>query len=340
MRIHRGFTLVELLATIAIIGLLVGLLLPAVQSAREAARRSSCLNNLKQWGLAISQYESANASYPPASEVRIPPAGSTGALANLNCETAATATTPGTNCRGTQMCILILPYIDQQTIFSRYDSAGFPRKVWGNDGDWTSQPGFWLNIMANVVIPTYRCASESRWPEVGERLDYFGVMGGGDASQAAFTNGSGSLFSNGMFIQNRWLKPAHVRDGASNTLLVGESNHAHPHGHGSGAPTIASPDGRPCVWTWGHTGCDSPNGCVVANSRGFRSTKLPMNTQLTPLTSTSPQHDIPFGSNHPGVAGFVFVDGHVATITETVSMDVYRAISTRAGREAVSPEGL
>jgi prepilin-type N-terminal cleavage/methylation domain-containing protein len=109
---RRGFTLIELLVVIAIIAVLIALLLPAVQAAREAARRASCVNNIKQMGLAIYNYESTNGSYPML-----------GVTYNLktDCPANSTDSSPGnptTNPRGFTLQVLILPNMEQGTIYN------------------------------------------------------------------------------------------------------------------------------------------------------------------------------------------------------------------------------
>ena len=117
----RGFTLVELLVVIAIIGVLVALLLPAVQAAREAARRNSCLNNIKQISLGLNNHESARQFFPLASTA--PYLGKTGVIANM-------LTTPnnwtGTNQNdgdGYSWLVQILPYMEQQPLYNRIRDA-------------------------------------------------------------------------------------------------------------------------------------------------------------------------------------------------------------------------
>jgi prepilin-type processing-associated H-X9-DG protein len=317
------------LVVIAIIGVLIALLLPAVQAARESARRSSCQNNLKQWGLALLTYESAKKTYPPATDTRIPLAGS--GTATLHCRVAATATANGSNCRGAGMCILILPFIEQQGIYSRFETTGGFTKEWAG---WTPQP---------VPIPTYRCPSESRFAKDWNKLDYFGVGGGGDTSQRA-GYAYGDFFDNGMFWENKPFKVSQLLDGTSKTLAVGEGNPAHKGYWASGASPAA--EGSASPWTWGHGGCDRPTGCAASVTRGFRHTKQPINSpdyRLNPPFSkdyTGPA-EFPFASTHAGGgAGFVFADGHTAFISDAIDMTAYRALSTRAGGENIKNDAL
>ena len=325
---RRGFTLVELLVVIAIIGVLIGLLLPAVQSARESGRRSSCQNNLKQWGLALLTYESAKKTYPPAADVRIPLAGS--GTATLHCNNAATATANGFDCRGAGMAILILPFIEQQATYSRFESTGGFTRPWAA---WTAP---------SVPIPTFRCPSETRFAKDWNKLDYYGVSGGGDTSQRV-GYAYGDQFGNGMFWENKPFRGSHLTDGTSKTLAIGEGNPAHTGYWATGSSPAA--DGYASPWTTGHSSCDVPAGCPARFTRGFRHTKQPINAtdpRLNPPFSTSTlPAEFPFGSNHAGGgAGFVFADGHTAFLADTIDMTAYRALSTRAGGETTANDAL
>jgi prepilin-type N-terminal cleavage/methylation domain-containing protein len=102
----RGFTLIELLVVIAIIGVLISLLLPAVQSAREAARRIQCTNNLKQIGLAFANYESANSIYPPGGMTLVQGYSDAGSWGDQ------------TSNNGVSWVALVLPYLEQGTTYS------------------------------------------------------------------------------------------------------------------------------------------------------------------------------------------------------------------------------
>ncbi|MFN5757441.1 MAG: DUF1559 domain-containing protein [Planctomycetia bacterium] len=328
---RRGFTLVELLAVIAIIGLLIALLIPAVQSARESARRVSCQNNLKQLGIALLAYESSMGTFPPASDVRIPRAGSTGST--LHCSVAATASANGSLCRGAHLSLLILPYIEQQPLYDRFDGTGGFTSVWALPPGWPP---------SGATIPTYRCPSETKWAARPLKIDYFGVMGGGDTAQrvALTVAGGGDVFDNGMFMENRPFKAAHITDGTSNTLAIGEGPTSHP-SYG------AAPSESESKWDWGGSAyvCSQPTGCAAYVTRGFRSTKQPINSTNPlvnpPFTTSTLIGEIPFGSTHAGGgAGFVFADGHTAFLADTIDMTPYRALSTRRGRENISSDAF
>lgn len=330
---RRGFTLVELLVVIAIIGVLIGLLLPAVQAARESARRSSCQNNLKQIGVGLHAYVSVRETFPPASDVRIPLAGINNGV-RWHCGTAASSTANGSGCRGARLSLLMLPYIEEQSLYDTFVSLGGFTSVY-------AQPTGWP---LGVTILTYRCPSETKFANEPERIDYFGVMGGGDAAQR-FLSYKGDLFNNGLFMEVRTMRPPEVTDGVSKTLAVGEGLPSHP-GYGGGTAELVT------KWSWDgseyksdSTWCPMtagrpPAGCVAFRTQSIRSTKQPINSKdplvIPPFSSSSNLSEIPFGSKHPGGAGFVFADGHVALLADTIDINVYRGLSTRAGGEAVS----
>jgi len=304
----KAFTLVELLVVIAIIGILVALLLPAVQSAREAARRMQCQNNLKQLGLALHNYESAHGMFPAGTMIDYTNAS--------NC---------GADCRGTSFYISILPYFEQAAVEEHYDY-----EQWNG---WLGQVAENMQVLNSVRLEMYICPSVSQWNFHHPRRDYFGVVGGKTLKHHGWR---GDIFEDGLFYMNSFHRMAEVRDGSSQTMAIGES--VHPSKWGAGPNYGDGCKGGPATWWFGGaTLVNNPNGLSVG--RVLRSTKHPVNSDILCLADDE-DNDVPFGSNHPGGAMFVFADGHVQFVGETIDFDTYQALSTRAGGEVVDGSDL
>lgn len=312
-RIARGFTLVELLVVIAIIGILVALLLPAIQSAREAARRSQCQNNLKQIGLAMLNYESAKKSLPAGTAFKFPE----------HCIGVEPS------CRGTSYAVTILPYFEEGVITQQFD--------FNLDGGWLALFYGTDQKMGEIALPAYQCPSyedELNWPA---RRDYFAVNGGRIPTT---TNRYGDLFHDGVFYLQSHTKLSEILDGSSKTLGVGESIHFSLYGDGPGygKPKEGGPG------SWYHGGSCAANsdksGCAENSdftARHIRSTKNPMNSKVYPILEKV-DAEVPFGSPHPGGVQFVYCDGHITFLQDSLDMDVYQSLSTRAGEEIVGNE--
>src|SRR4051812_28657474 len=201
---RRGFTLIELLVVIAIIGVLIALLLPAVQSAREAARRSQCTNNLKQIGLGMHNYHSALGSFPP------------GASKNpKNGPGDSDLTWSSWSAHG-----LLLPYMEQRAL---YDAANFS---WGVNpyGD----PCYYVNsTVANTIVNGFLCPSDPNagrpninnyFASVGTTSDFMTVNCWGGINPACKATGSTGVFT---FFDAYGI--AQITDGTSNTVAYSES---------------------------------------------------------------------------------------------------------------------
>ncbi len=326
--VRPGFTLVELLVVIAIIGILVALLLPAVQAAREAARRSQCANNLRQVGLGILNYEVARKALPPGSEVKTPD----------YC---------GTNgeCRGIPMFILIMPHLESGVLPDLLKQRLDART--GNGGAWGLLAG------ENVRLETYVCPSTVNWPGIVQRRDYAGVAGGmGDPTvtqhprapaelkQPKVINFRGRVFTNGPFNMGVVIPLRRVTDGTTSTLAVGESVSPTRFGAGDGYDTD---EGGPGAWFFGGSCNANFKNNLSGHSVGrfLLSTFKPINSHRTdPQTKAEQTNDACFSSDHPSGAQFAFLDGHVEFVQEGIDFNVYQYLSSYAGDELISADRL
>lgn len=216
MKRRVGFTLVELLVVIAIIGILVGLLLPAVQAAREAARRMSCGNNLKQIGLALHNYHDTHNKLP---------------FGSFNLREAWPSN--GTNWRA-----LILPFIEQTNVWNQ---LSFTESSYFMAGGAAGANAFVGNeVLMNLEISTYRCPSTvippfdqapvSNNQANGLMISYVGIQGaarpvpGLDPSFGTVDCGHGWSCDNGTLLVNETINFAGITDGLSNTMIVSDQS--------------------------------------------------------------------------------------------------------------------
>ena len=326
----RGFTLVELLVVIAIIGVLVALLLPAVQAAREAARRSQCTNNLKQIGLGILNYESAKGTLPAGSEVKVPDYCDQG------------------ECRGIPMFIVIMDHMEAGVIPDRLDQliAAVADDSWA----WALIAG---DETGDTRIPAYICPSTAEWSDVLPRKDYVGVVGGRgdllarhplaplDIRQPRVVSPQGNVFTNGPFNMGVQISLHQVTDGSSSTLAVGES--VSPTRYAYGDEYYDTDEGGPRSWWFGGT-CNEDfanNYSQHSLGRFLLSTFKAINTHVVdPQTAPGETNNACFSSDHPGGAQFVFLDGHASFIQEEIDYDVYQYLSSRAGGEIIDNSAL
>ncbi len=302
-RLHnpRGFTLVELLVVIAIIGILVSLLLPAVQSAREAARRTECRSNLHQLGLALHMYHDVVRKFPPGSLI----------------------TNDGYSWGASMM---LLPYLEQQAAFEsvRFISAGaaVELKALQAAGQPTptaqpfkvficpSDPMGFQELLSGPLGPypnTGDCGRLYPGTYLGVAGDKEGVNSSLPINQCWFSNGIAN--GSGMFYDFSQVRMSDVLDGTSHTLALGERGIAKDFG-----------------WGWvlcGGQECEQ----YLSAQRG-----LFFPSKATPYDETV----LHFWSWHPGGALFLFVDGSVHFLDVSIDYNVFRALSTRAGGEPVS----
>jgi len=314
----RGFTLVELLVVIAIIGVLVALLLPAVQAAREAARRMQCGNNMKQIGLALHNYHDAFNSFPY------------GALGE---GTAFVFRLP--NWR-----ISILPFMEQGNI---YDQLDFGANFVGNS--YAGNP-----ILKGLVIDTYRCPSSAAPvngdelpgspnndnPQNGQLIDYVGISGatpqGTDFQTTKCSNGNygGTICNNGTLIPNETLNMASITDGTSNTIIVAEQ---------SGLVFDLSDSVRKDLranyeggWNGAQNGAKVTATTSPPAATGLTTILYPINNRPSMLPSGSNNvYDVNTILNSFHAAGIqtLRADGSVHYVTETIELLTLRKLASK-----------
>ena len=320
-RTKHGFTLVELLVVIAIIGVLVALLLPAVQAARESSRRAQCSNNLKQLGLAVMNYADVNKTALPVGE--------------YSC------------CWGTWL-VGLLPYVEQKDLYDQYKYYGAIQNQAGNaisQTDSTTRYGGSLNTpVTKTQIQAYSCPTDTITASPGTysgitfhnyvanhgnttlgRLATFGTTLGGQPNTY-----KGAPFT----VVSSWnstpqvVRYADILDGLSNTLAFSETVQGRAN------------DLRGFAWWNGGAhfeGYLPPNSSQpdILESIGYCIKTNPANPPCDGPTSTNPTN-IAARSRHPKGVMATMCDGSVRFVTNSVNLDTWRAVSSAYGSEAVN----
>ncbi|MBX6313389.1 MAG: DUF1559 domain-containing protein [Isosphaeraceae bacterium] len=349
---RRGFTLIELLVVIAIIGVLIALLLPAVQAAREAARRAQCTNNLKQLGLAIQNYIDANGSLPPTGN-------------------AVPTNNPAAFANDFSMKARLLPFLEQQPLYNALNQS------------------FEYNMVQNGTVTstrvnTFLCPSDgtqisrgmSNYPghdfgdcnygnNIGTCLTLNGnqldgpayIMGanfGAVVTLATITDGTSNTA-----IHSEWLKGRNVAQPGTFMVYVA------PIAFSTSTPSPAVPAGSTSLqntlqsigatcqsstrfgalttkgYSWSDDGCGIGGGyshIMPPNKKAC--TFSNMDSNYSPTYTYSMATMIGASSNHPGGVNVGFLDGSVKFIKDSINLGTWGAIATKAGGEVISADGL
>jgi prepilin-type N-terminal cleavage/methylation domain-containing protein/prepilin-type processing-associated H-X9-DG protein len=321
LRKPRGFTLIELLVVIAIIGILVGLLLPAVQSAREAGRRTACLNNMRQIGLAMHAYEGKKSSLP-------------GWRNKLKGQVGMPNMIP----MWVSWPTVILPDLERKDIFTRWnDAVQFPMTDDASDGKYYSDPVNYITSQWQPQVDTFLCPSSPPTNQTDAFLAY--AMNGGSGLEAVFgagkqsqwrgdgvcldrVGGDGTVAGTTSF--NYGPKDINLDiitsgDGTTNTLLVAEKcgdlgNDPQMSLYGPPQGQIGFSTGAPLNWTLNQS---SPKVFLLPTAM--------------PSTNVINQPSEPFrypSSYHPGGCNVVFADAHTAFLQESIQPTVYCQLMT------------
>lgn len=321
----RGFTLVELLVVIAIIGILVALLLPAIQAAREAARRSQCANNLKQIGLALHNYNDSLKSLP---------------IGSRSHPTLVPRNSYGTNWRAS-----LLPYLEQTAIFSQLN---FQSGSFAGTGSAPFSGG--NEVLSNLTLPVYKCPSSTIGPFEPDRgtsntqnslmHEYVGIAGAypdpANRSDACKQSLRGMVCRNGLLLANENRGMQHAVDGLSNCIVVAEQS-----GLVEMQPIRANYNGG-----WCGTAADPGNPVYTvltmpANHNFYHTGLSVIRWSINSPTYVVGSSDQCYMTNtvlnsfHPGGIHVTLGDGSVRFITDNIDMEMLRRLGSSDDRMPV-----
>lgn len=324
----NGFTLVELLVVIAIIGILIGMLLPAVQTVREAARRTNCLNNLRQLGIALHNYEGAFQAFPPS---------------RLNPDDNVIPSGLGSGISAFQSwTTLILPHVEQGNLANTFDY----RESWFDNSNSTNY------ATVSQRLELFLCPSST----TSERIDPFHVIGAASGDYGSINEVKKKVYSNvlgvdipvpsariGLLAKFEKNKIGACSDGTSNTFFVAEC---------AGQPDVFIARGRMTLDDFANYNDDKVvnfNGRLVpTDGCGWADPDCGFS-----INGASPDGLTKYGpaminainvseaySFHPGGANFGMADGSVRFVSENVDAAVFVGLSTRSGGEVVNAVDL
>jgi len=302
-RSRKAFTLIELLVVIAIIAILVSLLLPAVQQAREAARRSQCRNNLKQIGLALHNYHGLYNVFPPGASGGATISAGAGGICTWDKHVADTRRAPWT--------VAILPALEESARYNEFrleeDFPVFPRvSSWA--GGSTANYAAW-----EKRVNVYKCPSDVNFPN-GITSSYKGVSGGGNSPFCRSSGDHRRLFNrSGILFHNSSIRFRDITDGTSNVFLAGEWIYQL-------SPLEHSTYGM----GWASADYDADLASAFPGNTG--PTSYPMNTP-----GLVPGHDAAgyFGSSHVGGVHFLLCDGSVQFMSQNMDLTTYQNLGAR-----------
>ncbi len=303
---RSGFTLVELVVVIAIISTLVGVLLPAVQAAREAARRIRCQSNMRQMGLALNQFHDAFHVFPASGWTKSGPGNPQGRFVGWQ--------------------VMMLPMLEQQTVLTHYDRSS----------DWWATG----NLSQGAVgLPVYRCPSSPIDPQIYfaapkaprpalslERplapSDYAALMGVRANINPAIYSGSNA--TRAVMHRNSKVRIADILDGTSHSTMVTECT-ARPQVYRQRVQRAELVNDQGYGWI------DSESGFSLDGSSADGALQG-LGPSLTPIAINATNENEPY-SFHGGGCYLVFADSHVSFVSETTELAIVAALTTRSGGE-------
>jgi prepilin-type N-terminal cleavage/methylation domain-containing protein/prepilin-type processing-associated H-X9-DG protein len=328
IRRQPGFTMIELVVVVAIISVLIALLLPAVQSAREAARRIQCANNLIQLGIAIENYEATNQVLPPGVVDRTGPVIET-----------PTAYQFGWIAR-------ILPYLEQKNVYNRLDFRS---------GVYTANNLTARGVSLNVLL----CPSDGRRSRTNSGFQNVGIGGAGfpgmslpDPATTAYaachndTEAPIDAKNTGVFFLNSRIRSGDIEDGLSHTIFVGEKRTPGDElGWASGTRATLRNTGTPINQTSLDPAdlsafMEAIDGLIRPANDDQIANKPPADSTLPVAVAPSPVSVGGFGGYHPSGTNFLFGDGSVRFVRTNINERVFRLLGNRADGEPIGDDQL
>jgi len=306
-RSRHAFTLVELLVVIAIIGILVAMLLPAVQAAREAARRMQCGNNVKQWALATHSHCDTNHGWLPA----------------IQCNTTSRTLENGRHYYRISWPVELWPYIEQEILYDQYD---FNKHFYQGKNIETLR----------THVPAYSCPSDVTGADQGHATPYWRVLGNYVANvgnthlyQNAYDQ---DIFTGAPFGVHHTYRFSEITDGTSNTACFSEIIIASPGTSDDDRGDILDNDGSPGFMSILTPNSSSPDECIFCTPSSLANGSDYNRIPCVPVSSVA-EIQIAARSNHPGGVNVGMCDGSVRFVPDVISQVVWEAMLSTHGGE-------